>query len=344
LTQEKLRVAEALEQLPELAAALAKAETNWSSVRELTRVAVPSTQQVWLEAARGRTVRDVERLVSGRVRGSLPTDPADERLRRHVLRFEVSGDVLAAFREAMAQLRRDAGGTHDDDAALLLMARHVLGGPVDEGRANYQIELSVCEDCRRARQQGAGELVEVAVPVAEMAQCDAQRLSPHVGGETKARTRAAQDIPPAVRREVLRRDRRRCQVPGCRHHTFLDLHHVHAREEGGEHQPDNLVTLCGAHHRAAHEGELVIEGQVTTGVRFKHADGSDYGAVMDVTASAVDAQTKAFQALRQLGFTERDARRALSDTLEQVGSGADTETCLRAALEVLTSGAFRRAS
>jgi hypothetical protein len=122
------------------------------------------------------------------------------------------------------------------------------------------------------------------------------------------------------------------------------LHHLRAREAGGEPQPDNLVTLCGAHHRAAHEGELVIEGQVTTGVSFKHADGSDYGAVLDVAASAVDAQTKAFQALRRLGFSEGDARQALSDTLGHVGSEADPETRLRAALEVLTAGAFRRAS
>jgi Holliday junction resolvasome RuvABC DNA-binding subunit len=88
----------------------------------------------------------------------------------------------------------------------------------------------------------------------------------------------------------------------------------------------------------------MIAGQVTTGVSFRHADGSDYGAIMDVAASAVDAQTKAFQALRQLGFTERDARQALSDTLERVGAEADTETRLRAALEALTAGAFRRAS
>jgi len=344
LTQEKLRVAEALEQLPELAAALEKAETCWSSVRELTRVAVPGTEKVWLDAARGRTVRDIERMVSGRVRGSLPTDPADERLRRHVLRFEVSGEVSATFRDAIAKLRRDAGGTLDDDAALLLMARHVLGGPLDEGRASYQIELSVCEDCRRARQQGGGEQVEVAALVAEMADCDAQRLSPHVGIETKARGRAAQDIPPALRREVLRRDERRCRVPGCRHHTFLDLHHIRAREQGGAHEADNLVTLCGAHHRAAHEGELSIEGSVATGLRFKHADGSDYGAIMEAAAPAIDAQTKAFQALRQLGFSEREARQALSDAVEHVGPEADTETRLRAALEVLTAGAVRRAS
>jgi Holliday junction resolvasome RuvABC DNA-binding subunit len=104
------------------------------------------------------------------------------------------------------------------------------------------------------------------------------------------------------------------------------------------------VTLCGAHHRAVHEGKLVIEGQVTTGVSFKHADGSDYGAVMDVAALAVDAQTKAFQALRHLGFTEREARQALSDTLTDVASAADTEARLRAALAALTAGAFRSAS
>jgi Holliday junction resolvasome RuvABC DNA-binding subunit len=63
-----------------------------------------------------------------------------------------------------------------------------------------------------------------------------------------------------------------------------------------------------------------------------------------VAASAVDAQTKAFQALRHLGFSERDAKQALSDTLEQVGSEADTETRLRVALAALTAGVFRRAS
>jgi hypothetical protein len=33
----------------------------------------------------------------------------------------------------VAKLRRDAGETLDDDATLLLMARHVLGGPTDYG-------------------------------------------------------------------------------------------------------------------------------------------------------------------------------------------------------------------
>jgi hypothetical protein len=44
-TQEKLRVAEALEQLPRIADALASGALNWSAARELTRVAVAATEQ-----------------------------------------------------------------------------------------------------------------------------------------------------------------------------------------------------------------------------------------------------------------------------------------------------------
>jgi hypothetical protein len=119
-------------------------------LRELTRVATPETEHAWLERARGNSVRDIERLVSGHRPGSLPDDAPDPSLHKHVLRFEVSGEALATFREAMAKIRRDAGGALDDDAALLLMARQVLTGPADEGRASYQVELSVCEHCQRA--------------------------------------------------------------------------------------------------------------------------------------------------------------------------------------------------
>jgi hypothetical protein len=61
-TQEKLRVAEALESLPEKARELQTARISFSAVRELTRVAVPATERAWLDAARGRTIREVERL------------------------------------------------------------------------------------------------------------------------------------------------------------------------------------------------------------------------------------------------------------------------------------------
>ena len=177
LVQDKLRVAEALEELPVLARALESGRACWSVLRELTRVATRETEGEWLAAAAGRTARDVEQLVSGHGLGSHPGDPRDEAVRRHVLRFEVTGEVLACVREALAKIRRDAGESLDDDAALLLMARAVLEGPSDDGRSPYQIAVTFCEHCQRGAMQGNGELVDVGPEVVEMAACDAQ----HVG-------------------------------------------------------------------------------------------------------------------------------------------------------------------
>src|SRR4029079_7240907 len=107
-TLERLRVAEALEELPEIRTQLSDAKVSWSVARELTRVSTPKTESAWLRAAHGRTVREVERLVSGHRPGDEPGDPADPAARRHVLRLELSAEALATFREALAKLRRDA--------------------------------------------------------------------------------------------------------------------------------------------------------------------------------------------------------------------------------------------
>jgi hypothetical protein len=70
--EEKLRVAGALETLPELAEALHSGKLNWSVVRELSRVAVPETEHEWMLAACGKTARQVERMVSGLAPGDRP--------------------------------------------------------------------------------------------------------------------------------------------------------------------------------------------------------------------------------------------------------------------------------
>jgi hypothetical protein len=145
----------------------------------------------WLEAAQGRTVRELEQLVSGRRPGSLPDDAPEAGAKHHVLRLEVSGEVLATFREAMAKIRRDAGEALDDGATILLLARAVLGGPQDEGRASYQVALTICECCNIGKQQGRGELVEVGPEVVEMATCDAQNIGTvsgraHVGVDVQS--------------------------------------------------------------------------------------------------------------------------------------------------------------
>jgi hypothetical protein len=348
-TLERLRVGEALEKLPEMSRALGDGAFPWSAVRELTRVATSETEAEWLQAVRGKTAREVERLVSRHARGSRPNDEPDPALRRHVIRLEVSGESYALFRDALAQLRRDAGEPLDDDTTALLLARSVLQGPADDGRASYQVSLSVCQSCRRSVQRGKGESIEVDATIVDMASCDAQRLafdgitspaprpkesvdkSTHVG-----RGRATQAIPPSIRRQVLERDGRRCRVPGCRHATFVDLHHVTPRAEGGSNGAENLITLCGAHHRATHRGALLIERRDDDTLRFLHSDGSDYGA--GVSPAVVDARAKAFRALLSLGFRETESKRALERAMQEVNA-PNVESLLRLALRELVQAA-----
>jgi hypothetical protein len=327
VTMEKLRVAKVLAELEETSEALKAGKISWSAARELTRVAVPETERAWLSASENKSVREIERLVSGHVQGDLPDAPKDPKVERCVLHFEVSAETRATFNEALARLTREAGRHLDDDALLLLMSRVVLGGPADEGRASYQVTMTVCERCGAGEQTSKGEILPVDRTVVEMASCDAT----HVG----AGKRAAQSIPPAIRREVMQRDSGRCCVPGCRHSIFVDVHHIALRSEDGGHAADNLIVLCAAHHRALHRGALLIEGKPSIRLEFRHADGSEYGkarAPLDA-----DQGAKVFRALRNMGFRERDVREGVQRARAHVGSGATTEALLRRALAELTA-------
>jgi hypothetical protein len=108
-TQEKLRVAEALEQLPIIAESLEQGSLHWSCARELARVVIPETEEEWFDASRGKTVHQLEALVTGKGPGDKPSSPGRVSERRHVLRFEVAPETLALFRDPMHARRCTRG-------------------------------------------------------------------------------------------------------------------------------------------------------------------------------------------------------------------------------------------
>ncbi len=57
----------------------------------------------------------------------------------------------------------------------------------------------------------------------------------------------------AVRKMVYRRDGWACVL--CDSRSYLQIHHVVPRSEGGANQPPNLVTLCSRCHAQIH-GDL----------------------------------------------------------------------------------------
>jgi 5-methylcytosine-specific restriction endonuclease McrA len=292
VAREKTRVAAALEVLPEIARALASGEIHWSCARELTRVAILETETIWLDVARGLSMRQIEELVSGREKGDRPSDPRKLKLEEHTIHVKVSGETMALWRGAMSSVRKAGDCALSDDEIIQTIARAALGGPTDEGRASYQIVINRCPDCGRASQRGSGRELPIDAAALETAECDSQCIDMHAPGIP----RATQQIPPATRRFVLHRDHHRCVVPGCRFATFVDVHHLHPKSEGGDHHPDRLATMCSNHHKQAHVGRLIIEGDFTTGLTFKHADGTPYGTNM-LNAETTSTMTDLFSAL-----------------------------------------------
>ncbi|HEX2689229.1 MAG TPA: hypothetical protein VHN14_21555, partial [Kofleriaceae bacterium] len=98
--------------LPELTTALAGGELTFSAVRELTRVATPTTEASWLAAARGKNLRQIEELVADHRPGDRPDDPPDPEARTHAVRFE-----LSAVRSAEVTSIADDGARAHVDAA-----------------------------------------------------------------------------------------------------------------------------------------------------------------------------------------------------------------------------------
>ena len=336
---ERLRVAEALETLPELRAALAGGRLGFCAVRELTRVATPDTEVAWLARAEALPLRDLEPLVVGRRSGDLPGDPPDPGAVRHRVRFEVSSATLALLRDARAALADDAGERLDDDALVAALCRAVLDGAADAGpdRARHQIAITTCDTCERAWQDGGGAQLEITPTDRAIAECDAQRIG-RLDAETP--TRAVQDIPPAVRRLVWRRDHGRCVVPGCRSTRFLDVHHLVWRADGGGHEPSNVCLACASHHVAIHEGRLIVRGDMSTGLTFCHADGRPYGAPQPPRDPEPTLVADAISAVHQLGYSATEARGAVRSVASHAGSHgtlADPRRAARARPEDVTT-------
>lgn len=262
---ERLRVALALAELPQIEASLADGALPYSAVRELTRVANAETEQAWLYKAWGKSLREIEQMVSGRKRGDRPEDPANPDLVTRVVRLELAPAVFAMFRQVRSAMADEHGGHLDDSAVMEILCRRALEGGECADRPPYQIALTVCDACGRGWQNGAGREIEVPREVIDRARCDAEEIG-SLSAEHPERTRAT--VTPRVRRQVLARDQHRCTVPGCRSARNLDLHHVEYRQDGGGNEMGNLTIVCSAHHQYLHDGLLTIRGRAPDALEF----------------------------------------------------------------------------
>jgi hypothetical protein len=265
--------------------------------------------------------------------------------------LDLSAQAFALLRDARTELVKATGHSLDDDELVTLLARELLfgrpprggeteppqGGETEppqggETAPNYRIALVACPGCKKTVRIGGSEDVVVEPHAAAAAMCDAELVS--LDDES---ARATKTIPPRIRRLVLMRHHHRCAVPGCRN-AVVDIHHLDERAEGGSHDPDRMLPLCGAHHDASHRHVLLIGGDAMTGFTFAHADGRAYGSSL-VAPQQAQAFANAEGALRSMGFKSREARAMVDAIRGTVAGDAATDQILHAALYAVPSPA-----
>ena len=189
----------------------------------------------------------------------------------------------------------------------------------------------MCPSCKVARQNGAGVDFAISPGTFERAACDARWL----GDVDAPRARAVESVTPALRRYVLARDKHRCRVPGCRSARNLELHHLEHQEHGGSHDEQNVVTICGGHHGAHHDGTLILRGTSDALEVIRLDDEAVETFHVESPAEKVSEvatfQTDAVLALKTLGFPKDFARRAVREALEH-DAPHDLESLVKAAL------------
>jgi hypothetical protein len=275
-------VARRLPELPLIHDAFAHGELSYSKVRALTRVADADSEQELLELARELTAAQLERAVRA-FRRVTTAEANNQQADAYLTTFwDDDGSLflqgrlapedgalflrgLEAARDTLWERGRGSAEPpprpRNADALLVLAEAALASPPERSGGERYQVVVHVDLDTLAAESRGGCALADGPALAAETARriaCDASVVAlGERNGTTLSVGRKTRTIPPSLRRALRVRDRG-CRFPGCERQRFLDAHHVQHWAHGGETAIENLLLLCGRHHRLVHEGGYTV--------------------------------------------------------------------------------------
>lgn len=107
----------------------------------------------------------------------------------------------------------------------------------------------------------------------------------------------------ALRRALWHRDDG-CVFPGCDRRRFLHAHHLRHWADGGPTNLDNMVLLCGQHHRLLHEGGYQISRRSTGELHVYGPGGAEVVTVPRLGAVAAVPDSDYLQLVHPSGEVE----------------------------------------
>lgn len=284
--------AEALEQLPATKEALGRGAISYDQVRDLVRFATPERDEELANQAPGWSAAEVRK----RARDEAPITQQDihdtyrkrffslnwdERERLCHLSGILPAEEGAVLEKALLRIAQEmnidpAHSTYNriNADALVHLASLRLGSDDDTDRATVVVNIDMDT---LAGGEGVGHLengIPVPVPTVRRLSCDG-RVQPFTAdkhGTALGIGRASRKIPAWLLRQIKERDGH-CTFPGCYYDKWLHAHHVKHWATGGPTDLDNLVMLCGPHHRLVHDGGWKLRRREDETIEFVRPNG-----------------------------------------------------------------------
>ena len=263
--REKVRVANALADFPNMTERFQRGELSYSKVRAMTRIATKENEDYLLMIARHGTANDVEKLVS---RYS------------YCKRLQDTGNANKQHRA------RELSCRYDENGCLILKARL----PAEQGALIMKALEMAMESIESSIDVPAGtppnsqdpylshieNAPHIPAETSRRIACDCTRieLTEDETGEPLSIGRKSRSIPPSINRALHARDQG-CRFPGCTNTHFIDGRHNKHWADGGETSMENLVQLCRRHHRLVREGGFGRERGLDGKLVFKDQLGKE---------------------------------------------------------------------
>ena len=286
---EWVRVGAALQDLPEIRAALAGGILAWDQAAPATVYATPATDAELAHDLPGHTAHQIRAMA--RHHRTRTRRDAERTQARTAFRWredpELDGYRYSGFLPAAEGARLN--GTLEREAqrigpdaesgqwapfpdrcaqALVALADQTVADDIDPAGALVvvHVDADVIDGCV----DGNGHLGDLPVGRDSILRllCDGQvefNLDTP-DGRTIGIARVSQAVPHWLRRRIGRRDGC-CRFPGCER-PIRHRHHLQWWSTGGPTNADNLIGLCWYHHHLVHEGGWTIEGNPECEVAF----------------------------------------------------------------------------
>jgi 5-methylcytosine-specific restriction endonuclease McrA len=270
-----IKLTKKLEKLPNLKDSMSKGEVGYTKGRLIVQVADESTEKDWTDFAKENSRPKVEEAVkrakqeaknnAARQPSFLPV-PKRKTPAAVVpvpVNLEMTPSQFARYEKAWEMIRKQAHVSSEKVEAFLEIMESFLdnnaqnasprGELSSNSRPSAQIHIHHCPECESSTIQTSKGELEMGKTEFERYQCDCQTSTPEGRNTTS--------IPPSTRRKVMAKARYKCQMPGCNHTRFLEVHHIRPRSQGGSNKMSNLRVYCSACHSRihAHGSNLMVK-------------------------------------------------------------------------------------